>query len=199
MLSGKNVFLRGTSADTLSAILKSDPPELLPTAAGISPALDRIVRRCLEKSSADRFQSARDLGFALLAITGTGSSSGAVPPLASSAKKTEIVRYLGLAAIALAALFLTYFAGKRTSAPTIAAQPAFQQLTFRRGTIHSARFTPDGQTIVYGASFDGQPKTRWGIGASETASFAQSWCNWPQEHQCGREAPEPGRHLDVWQ
>jgi serine/threonine protein kinase len=158
MLSGKNVFLRSTTADTLSAILKDDPPELPPTAAGISPALDRIVRRCLEKSPPDRFQSARDLGFALLAITGTGGSSGAVPPVASPAKNTKIVRYAGLATIVLAALFLAYFAGKRSSVPTIAAQPAFQQLSFRRGTIHSARFTPDGQTIVYGASFDGQPK-----------------------------------------
>jgi len=50
MLSGKNFFLRGTTADTLSAILKDDAPELVQSVQGISPALDRVVRRCIEKN-----------------------------------------------------------------------------------------------------------------------------------------------------
>lgn len=156
MLSGKNVFLRGTTADTLSAILKEDPPELPQTASGASPALDRIVRRCLEKAPADRFQSARDLGFALLAVSGSTSSSSTAPVLVPT-EKSKNFRTAGLAAIALAALFLAYFAGRRVNTHP-ATQPVFQQLSFRRGMIQSARFTPDQQTIVYGASFDGQPK-----------------------------------------
>jgi eukaryotic-like serine/threonine-protein kinase len=157
MLSGRNVFQRGTTADTLSAILKEDPPELPQTISGTSAALDRIVRRCLEKVPADRFQSARDLGFSLLAISGTGSHSNSGPVVVPP-QKSRGIRTIGLSVMALAALFLAYFAGRRTGAPTPATQPAFQQLTFRRGIIQSARFTPDGQTIVYGASFDGQPK-----------------------------------------
>jgi serine/threonine protein kinase/WD40 repeat protein len=157
MLSGKNAFQRGTTADTLSAILREDPPELLQTISGVSPALDRIVRRCMEKKPADRFQSVRDLGFALLAISGVGSSSHSgsivIPP-----KKSKSVQNVGVAALALATLFLAYFVGRRMSAPAPVTLPAFQQLTFRRGMVQSARFTPDGQTIVYGASFDGQPK-----------------------------------------
>jgi eukaryotic-like serine/threonine-protein kinase len=158
MLSGGNFFQRGTSADTLSAILKEDPPELPQRTSGTSPALDRIVRRCLEKAPTDRFQSACDLGFALLAISGIASSSSNSGPIAVPPQTYKGVRTVGLFALALAALFLAYFVGRRTSAPTPGIQPAFQQLTFRRGMIQSARFTPDGQTIVYGASFDGQPK-----------------------------------------
>jgi hypothetical protein len=60
----------------MSAILNRDPDELAPTASGSHPALDRIVRRALEKEPAQRFQSARDLGFALEAVA-SGSGSGA--------------------------------------------------------------------------------------------------------------------------
>jgi len=183
MLSGKNAFQRGTTADTLSAILKEDAPELPQTATGNSPALDRIVHRCLEKPPSDRFQSARDLGFSLLAISGTGSSSNTAPVIVAS-EKSKSIRIAGLIAFALAALLLAYLAGRRMSTPAAATQPAFQQMSFRRGMIQSARFTPDGQTIVYGASFDGQPKhiftTRPGspeslpLGADHTIPLAVS-------------------------
>jgi serine/threonine-protein kinase len=74
MLSGKRAFQRQTPADTMSAILKEDPP-LLPEA--LAPALSRIVRRCLEKNPDQRFQSASDLGFALEAITTMSDTSSA--------------------------------------------------------------------------------------------------------------------------
>jgi serine/threonine protein kinase len=149
MLSGKNVFLRGTTADTMSAILKEDPPELPQSASGVSPALDRVVRRCLEKEPADRFQSVRDLGFALQAVTGSGASSSAAAAAIPDTRKKSLRAAL-LVAVALLALVASYFAGRHGSAGLATAQPEFHQLTFRRGTIHSARFAPDGQTIVYG-------------------------------------------------
>ena len=65
MLSGRRAFGRDTAAETMTAVLKEDPPELADPGHVISPALDRTVRRCLEKSPAQRFQSARDLSFAL--------------------------------------------------------------------------------------------------------------------------------------
>jgi len=77
MLSGERAFRRDTPAETMTAILKEDPPELAQTSHPISPALDRIVRRCLEKSPEQRFQSARDLSFALAALSGTDSSAAA--------------------------------------------------------------------------------------------------------------------------
>jgi len=65
MLFGQRAFRRDTSAETMTAILKEDPPELSLTGKTISPALERIVRRCLEKKPLQRFQSARDLAFNL--------------------------------------------------------------------------------------------------------------------------------------
>src|SRR6266404_3356006 len=74
MLSGKRAFRRDTPAETMTAVLKEDPPELSETEHRISPAVDRIVRRCLEKNTEQRFQSAKDLSFALSALSGTDSS-----------------------------------------------------------------------------------------------------------------------------
>ena len=77
MLSGKRAFRRDTPAETMTAVLKEDPPELSDPGHPISPALDRIVRRCLEKDPEQRFQSAKDLSFALSALSGTDSGGAA--------------------------------------------------------------------------------------------------------------------------
>jgi len=69
MISGKRAFRGDTAADTMSAILKEEPPELSETGRPVPPGLERIVRHCLEKNPAERFHSARDLAFALEALT----------------------------------------------------------------------------------------------------------------------------------
>jgi serine/threonine protein kinase len=75
MLSGRPAFLRSTSADTVSAILTQDPPEIAPSPDNPVPAaLGPILRRCLEKDPGQRFQSARDLGFATRDVAGTPSA-----------------------------------------------------------------------------------------------------------------------------
>jgi serine/threonine protein kinase/WD40 repeat protein len=153
MLSGKRAFHGETPADTMSAILKEDPPELSETGRNISPALARIVNHCLEKSPAQRFQSASDVAFALDSLTDVSSSSksGLQPVPVGS-------RSWLMPALAALALFLagaaTYFLGFRVSRY---APPSFHRLTFRRGTIMAARFSPDGQTIVYGQAVEGRP------------------------------------------
>ena len=75
MLSGKRAFHADTAADTMSAILKEDPPDLAETNRNISPALERIVNHCLEKNPAERFQSARDVAFNLEALTDVSAAS----------------------------------------------------------------------------------------------------------------------------
>ena len=75
MLSCRRAFRRETTAETMTAILRDDPPEPSETTRHISPALDRIVRRCLEKDPEQRFQSAKDLSFALSALSGSDSSA----------------------------------------------------------------------------------------------------------------------------
>ncbi|HXW61761.1 MAG TPA: protein kinase [Candidatus Acidoferrales bacterium] len=74
MLSGVRTFRRETAAESMTAVLKEDPAEFSDAGCLVSPALDRIVRRCLEKSPEQRFQSARDLSFALSALSGTDAS-----------------------------------------------------------------------------------------------------------------------------
>jgi serine/threonine protein kinase/Tol biopolymer transport system component len=86
MLSGHRAFRRDTPAETMTAVLKEDPPDLTDPARPISPAMDRIVRRCLEKNPDQRFQSAKDLSFALGAFSGTDTSS-ASRAASSSAQK----------------------------------------------------------------------------------------------------------------
>ena len=94
MLSGKRAFHGDSAVETMSAILKEDPPDLAETNRNVSPALERIVRHCLEKNPAERFQSARDVAFNLEALTDISTSTrGGVraipgrevyPPLAPS-------------------------------------------------------------------------------------------------------------------
>src|SRR5215472_2237580 len=75
MASGQRAFKGESAVETMNAILKYDPPELDQERLKISPGLERIIRRCLEKEPARRFQSARDVGFALEAISGTSSTN----------------------------------------------------------------------------------------------------------------------------
>ncbi|MGC2773185.1 MAG: serine/threonine-protein kinase, partial [Candidatus Sulfotelmatobacter sp.] len=154
MLSGKRAFHGDSSADTMSAILKEDPPELNETNRNISPALDRIVRHCLEKSPAERFQSARDVAFNLEALTDVSTSTrGGVKALPEEkpARRWLVPAVAGLLVLASWVGIFRY--AWRAAAR---ANPTFHEITFRNGTIQQARFAPDGQTIIYGAAWDGR-------------------------------------------
>jgi serine/threonine protein kinase len=145
MLSGKRAFHGDSAVDTMSAILKEDPPDLAETNRNVSPALERVVRHCLEKNPAERFQSARDVAFNLEALTDVSSSSrGGVRALQlgdEPATRRWLVPLLG------GLLLLASWAGVyRFAHRGAAANPTFHEITFRNGTIWDARFAPDGQT-----------------------------------------------------
>jgi serine/threonine protein kinase/WD40 repeat protein len=78
MLAGKRAFQKATSADTQSAILNEDPPEVSKSVPDVSPSMQRVVHRCLEKNQEQRFQSASDLAFALDAVSETSGNAGVV-------------------------------------------------------------------------------------------------------------------------
>jgi eukaryotic-like serine/threonine-protein kinase len=153
MLSGKRAFHGDTSVETMSAILKQDPPELTETNRTVPPALERIVRHCLEKNPGERFQSARDLAFDLQSLSGSSSQLPALGIAAQSSARP----WLGLPVIAsfvvavLAAVFWAGWLLKPVSSPS------FKQLTFRRGTVTAARFAPDGQNVIYSATWEDSP------------------------------------------
>jgi eukaryotic-like serine/threonine-protein kinase len=78
MLTGERAFRGESAIETMNAILKEEPPEVSASRPHLSPALDRVVRRCLEKSPAERFQSTRDLGFALAEAAGASAQPASV-------------------------------------------------------------------------------------------------------------------------
>ncbi|MCM3877630.1 MAG: protein kinase [Thermoanaerobaculia bacterium] len=150
MLSGRKAFRGDTAADTVSAILKEEPPDLSATNRTIPPALERIVRHCLEKSPDERAHSAHDLAFDLESFS-TASSDSAGPRKAVTIRRPS-ARTLAVAAACLVAGSLGAHLFWKKPAP---APPTFHRLTFRRGNVLRARFAPDGRTIVYGAAWGG--------------------------------------------
>ncbi len=152
MLSGKRAFHGDTPADTMSAILKEDPPDLSETNRTVSPALERIVQHCLEKNPEARFHAASDIAFDLEHLSGISSSASRIAPVESAPPRRRLL--LGIAgglALALAMLGLGWWLGKASGGTSLA---VYQQITFRTGSIGNARFTPDG-SIVYSAAWEG--------------------------------------------
>jgi Tol biopolymer transport system component len=167
MASGRRAFGGDTPADTMSAILKEEPPPLADIQQNIPPGLARIVEHCLEKNPADRFQSARDVVFALEAFSGSSSSkvSAVAAPVRGGVRKATAGLIVAAAIIAGSVAFL---AG-RSTAPTTT-PPTYHQLTFQRGTVYQARFAPDGETVVYAAAWNGKPVELFSMRADSTES-----------------------------
>jgi serine/threonine protein kinase len=151
MLSGQRAFRGDSAAETMSAILREEPPDLSVTNQSISPGLERIVRHCIEKSPEQRFHSAHDVAFALEALSGLSTSSLASSPLKA---RTRLPSWTAAAAL-IAALATGLVAGRLIGSGSPPSLPKFKRLTYGRGPIGSARFAPDGQMIVYAASWDG--------------------------------------------
>jgi Tol biopolymer transport system component len=140
MLAGQEAFHGDSSVETMNAILKQEPPELSDAKLRISPGLERVVRHCLEKDPGDRFQSARDLEFALGALSGTevGSAVRVVAPRRSwpvwAAAGVVIV-------LALVGAFLLM---ERSSAP--------QRMQFAipvSGEVYSMALSRDGSLLAF--------------------------------------------------
>jgi len=152
MVAGQRAFRGDSSIETMNAILKDDPPEISTATKNISPAMERLIRRCLEKAPEERFQSARDLAFALDALSGVSGTTATHMASVRSPRKVRLALLSSLAA--LTALTLGFFAGMRAGTPE---HPTFHQLIFGRGFIETARFTPDGQNVIYGAAWNNLP------------------------------------------
>jgi len=150
MLTGRRAFAAGSSAEILSAILRDPPPDMSVAAPGIPAVVERLIEKCLEKDPARRFQSAGDLAFALESLPSSSTSveAGAAFRLPR--------RYLWRGAAALGLLVLAAAAWIWLRRPAEDGTE-FQRLTFQRGYILSARFAPDGQNLLYTASWQGQP------------------------------------------
>ncbi len=146
MLTGVRAFRRDTAAESMTAVLRDDLPEMSSTPAhAVSPALDRIIRRCLEKNPEQRFQSARDLGFALSALSGSDSSAAQRAIPAAAAATNSLWPWLAAClAIALLASAATWWLG-RHSAPAVRQQFAIPV----KSSVSHLAISHDGTMLVF--------------------------------------------------
>ena len=150
MLSGIPAFARETPVETMTAILKDDPPPFADDTRAVPPFVDRIVRRCLEKNPQQRFQSASDIAFAFEAVSGSNVTSTAIPT--DPQRRWWRAIAIGAAVVVAAAISFVVAREWATPPPPVV---TFEARTFDRLPITNARFMPDGQTIVYSAAARG--------------------------------------------
>jgi eukaryotic-like serine/threonine-protein kinase len=159
MLTGKRAFKRDTSVETMTAILKEEPPELTDSGWQGPIGLQRILTRCLEKDPNHRFQSASDLAFAIEALSGTGTSVSQTAAAAAIQETGRSRKWIWLLAGALACAA----AGGAIAwslQPGPKPVPTFQRMSYERATLVRGRFAADGKTVVYsGVLTDGVPDT----------------------------------------
>jgi Tol biopolymer transport system component len=177
MLSGKRAFHGESTADTMSAVLREDPPDLSSTNKTIAPALERVVNHCLEKNPEERFHSASDLAFAIEALSGTqGSGATTISTVAASeASRLGLSRKLfdrlgwiaaALFLVSTVALAALYFRRAEPRAETMRfSLPVPEKATF--GDEHA--LAPDGSRVVFVATGgDGRVRSLW-VRALDTA------------------------------
>ena len=158
MLTGLRAFSGDSAVETMSAILKEDPPELSASGQPLPTSLERIVLHCLEKNPEERFQSARDLAFQIGALSSsTASGSQPVSTMEGPRPRRSLpwgwmgsAAMMGVLAGTLAMFTLTPPRPRLRATITTA-------LTFRQGLVSTARFAGDGQTVIYGAAWNGKP------------------------------------------
>jgi hypothetical protein len=168
MISGQHAFKGDSPAETLSAILKEEPPELTATNVNAPPALDRIVRHCLEKNPAERFQSAHDLAFNLEALTGISKVATDIQTPSARRRAWLLPGLVVVLALALGAAFLL---GRTTRAPY---KPEFHQVTFLAG-----RFTARGSRVMGPQSCTAPPGKASPVRYSRRGTATLSHPRWP--------------------
>ena len=157
MVTGRRPFDRSTVPETMTAILREDPAPLA-SDAGVSPALERVIARCLEKRPEDRFQTARDLAFAI-------ENTSSVSATAAAAAQTDAVsvrprgwRIVSLPIAAVAGLVLGALLVWTIRPAVPASEPVrIRHLTFT-GTDSEPSASPDGRMIAFTSPRDGKSR-----------------------------------------
>jgi eukaryotic-like serine/threonine-protein kinase len=160
MLSGNRAFRGESTADTMSAILREDPPDLSSTNKNIAPALERVVNHCLEKNPEERFHSASDLAFAIEALSGSAGMSGATTSILSALPPSRrehrellawgLAALLLIASIALALLYFRRAPADERPVQFVIAMPE------NAAEVSNPVISPDGRTVAFLATLDGK-------------------------------------------
>ncbi len=162
LATGKRAFQKATGVETMSAIIREEPEPLGQVNPRAPAPLRWIVERCLAKDPEERYASTRDLARDLRSIrdhlSETSAAAAAVAEPAAAVRRRRTLLAGGV--VAAAVLAVAFLAGRWTSGGK-AANPSFDRLTFRRGAILTARFAPGGDSVVYGAAWEGNPPEVW--------------------------------------
>jgi eukaryotic-like serine/threonine-protein kinase len=168
MLSGRRAFHGESAAETMSAILKEDPPDLSETNQRISPALERLVNHCLEKNPEERFHSSRDLAFALEALSGSTSlatqTAIASPPVAADwIRKHSLAGWIVAAVVAAISVVALAFAYLRSPPKTESAKTSFYVSPAESTRFSGANefISPDGRRILFSAENKDGKRQLW--------------------------------------
>jgi len=153
MLCGRRPFAGDSRASLMAAIVAAEPPALSSLQPRTPASLERLIRRCLAKDPEDRWQTARDMAAELRWVAEAGSDASSPAPVnGSRARRTAL--WGGVAGVTLTAAISAVIAASMWPRSSVA---EYLPVTFRKGAVSSARFTPDGLSFVYSASWEGQP------------------------------------------
>jgi len=153
ILTGKRAFHKATSAETMSAILNEDPPAVSQIAPSVPPGMQRVVNRCLSKNPEQRFQHASDLGFALEALSDSGSAGTDAIREQTSPKRWVWIAG-GVAAIAIAAAIFVWW----RVPPAVPVVESVTQLTDDSEPKEFSRLVTDGSRIYFNEGTPGSIK-----------------------------------------
>jgi hypothetical protein len=169
MITGRRPFAGESRASVIAAILTSDPSPMSTLQPLTPPTLERLVKRCLAKDPTERWQTARDLGWELKWIAEEGAH-------AANREREKKSRAILAGALIGAGLVAAVSLGAWILSPEDPSQPSYQRLTFRRGIISSARFAPDGQTVIFSAAWDARPYELFlaRLGSTESRSLGMA-------------------------
>jgi Tol biopolymer transport system component/predicted Ser/Thr protein kinase len=158
MITGRRAFSGDSKLSTLASVLHTEPTPLNPREDEVPLEVERIIMRCLRKDPQRRWQSMADLKVALEDVleewdsTKTGLGKGAAR-MHSRQRGLPLMFWIAMLVVALAA---GAYVGSQFLKST---EPTFERLTYRRGDVPAAKFSPDGQTVFFTAQWGDEPPT----------------------------------------
>jgi serine/threonine protein kinase len=181
MATGRVAFKRDSGAETLTAIIREEPVPVRNLAPASPVPLRWIIERCLTKDREHRYDSTQDLARELHALKDHASEIGSAPATARPeiAPKRGVLPKGWAAAVAVLSIIAVSAIGLAIKWHAPRPLPTFRRLTFQRGHVTGARFAPDGQTVIYSASWEGKPSeifsTHLSTSGSRPLGISEAW------------------------
>lgn len=156
MITGKRAFSGDSKLSTLASVLHSEPVPLAQAGQAIPREVERIISRCLRKDPERRWQNMSDVKAAIEDVLEELESGRFGSDATAGAKARPTISSFVWPILVCIALLAGGFAGWKFLRP---APPKFERLTYRRGEVPSAKFSPDGQTVIFSAQWASEPAT----------------------------------------